>query len=247
VVAGLEKRNRLMNDQEKDIVAHHEAGHALVASLLPGTDTVHKVSMIPRGMAALGYTLQRPTEDRYLMRHSELINRMAVMLGGRSAEELVFDEVSTGAQNDLQRCTELAREMVVDFGMSEEIGPLSYSTDSKHQQGPEALWGRPYSERTARRIDEAIRGLVDSAHERARQLLTDKRDALLALAELLKEKEVVEQDELRNLLSEHGVEHEEQHLDETQEMDGEEMEPPEEDALRPESPAGEDEREGRAG
>jgi ATP-dependent Zn protease len=137
--------------------------------------------------------------------------------------------------------------MVVDFGMSEEIGPLSYSTDSKRQQGPEALWGRPYSERTARKIDEAIRRLVDSAHETARELLRGKKQALLDLAQMLKEKEVVEQEELRELLQQHGVDLADQHLDETQEMHGEEVEPPEEDAMRPESPGGGDAREGRAG
>jgi cell division protease FtsH len=198
-------------------------------------------------MAALGYTLQRPTEDRYLLRYSELVNRMAVMLGGRTAEELIFDEVSTGAQNDLERATEVAREMVVDFGMSQEIGPLSYSTDSKRQQGPEALWGRPYSERTARKIDEAIRALVDSAHDAARKLLSDKRDALVALAEMLKDKEVVEQEELRTLLQEHGVDLPEQHLDDAQEMDAEPVDEPEQDSVRPEGPGGGDDREGRAG
>jgi cell division protease FtsH len=203
--------------------------------------------MIPRGMAALGYTLQRPTEDRYLLRYSELVNRMAVMLGGRTAEELVFDEVSTGAQNDLERATEVAREMVVDFGMSEEIGPLSYSTDSKRRQGAEALWGRPYSERTARKIDEAIRALVDSAHDAAREMLSDKKDALLALAEMLKEKEVVEQEELRDLLADHGIDITEQHLDDEQELDGEEVEASEQDGLRPEAPSGGDDREGRSG
>ncbi|MFO7958149.1 MAG: ATP-dependent zinc metalloprotease FtsH, partial [Candidatus Brocadiia bacterium] len=151
VVAGLEKRNRLMNDEEKNIVAHHEVGHALVACLVPGADPVRKVSMIPRGAAALGYTMQMPTEDRYVLRRNELMDRMAVMLGGRSAEEVVFGEISTGAQNDLQKATELAREMVIEFGMCEELGPLSYSRRGNSQGGPsEFFGGSRWSERTAR-------------------------------------------------------------------------------------------------
>jgi cell division protease FtsH len=206
VVAGLEKRNRLMNAEEKNIVAHHEAGHALVACLLPGTDPVRKVSMIPRGIAALGYTMQMPTEDRYLLKKSELMDRLAVMLGGRSSEEVAFGEISTGAQNDLQKATELAREMVTEFGMWEELGPLTYRHSHILHGWPEMPSEQPWSERTMRRIDEAVHALVESAHEKSTQLLRDHKDALLALACALKEKEVIEENELRKILSRYGIE-----------------------------------------
>jgi cell division protease FtsH len=206
VVAGLEKRNRLMNEDEKNVVAHHEAGHALVACLVPGADPVRKVSMIPRGEAALGYTMQMPTEDRYLLRKGELMDRLAVMLGGRCAEEVVFQEISTGAQNDLQKASELAREMVTEFGMSEALGPLSYSRRNGRAGLPEFGLQRPWSERTARQIDEALRALVEAAHDRAQELLTAHKDALLALASALREKEVIGEDKLREILLEHGIE-----------------------------------------
>ncbi len=207
VVAGLEKRNRLMNEEEKDTVAHHEAGHALVACLVEGADPVRKVSMIPRGAAALGYTMQMPTEDRYVLKKSELMDRMAVMLGGRSAEEVVFGEVSTGANNDLQKATDLAREMVTRYGMCEELGPLSYAKgEPSFGAPPEIQLGKPWSERTARQIDQAVRELVDRAHQQATALLAGHRDALLALAATLKEREVIDQPELAELLAEHGIE-----------------------------------------
>ncbi len=206
VVAGLEKRNRLMNAEEKSIVAHHEAGHALVACLLPGTDPVRKVSMIPRGIAALGYTMQMPTEDRYVMKKGELMDRLAVMLGGRSAEEVAFGEISTGAQNDLQKATELAREMVTEFGMWEELGPLTYRQSHMLHGWPEMPPDQSWSERTMRRIDEAVRALVESAHEQSARLLADHKDALLALASTLKEKEVIDEDELREILARYGIE-----------------------------------------
>ncbi len=206
VVAGLEKRNRLMNKAEKNTVAHHEAGHALAACLLPGADPVRKVSMIPRGAAALGYTMQMPTEDRYVLKKGELLDRMAVMLGGRTAEEIVFGEVSTGAHNDLQKATELAREMVTRYGMCDELGPISYTPDSpSHGAMPEFYFGKPWSERTARRIDDAVRGFIDEAHKRATEQLTLHKDALLAIAAVLKEKEGIEQQELQELLVQHGI------------------------------------------
>lgn len=206
VVAGLAKRNRLMNEREKNIVAHHEAGHALLACLLPTADPVRKVSMIPRGIAALGYTMQMPTEDRYVLTKNELLDRLAVMLGGRSAEEVVFGEVSTGAQNDLQNTTALAREMVTEFGMSDELGPLSFSSRPARQGPPEMpSFSRPWSEQTARQIDKAVRSLVDSAHERAVELLASHKEALQALASGLREKEVVEADELQEILGRHGI------------------------------------------
>jgi cell division protease FtsH len=207
VVAGLEKRNRLMNDEEKNIVAHHEVGHALVACLVPGADPVRKVSMIPRGAAALGYTMQMPTEDRYVLRRNELMDRMAVMLGGRSAEEVVFGEISTGAQNDLQKATELAREMVIEFGMCEELGPLSYSRRGNSQGGPsEFFGGNRWSERTARKIDDAVRQIIDDAHTKALELLRGHKDALMDVAVALKEQEVIEQDQLAEMLAEHDIE-----------------------------------------
>jgi len=207
VVVGLEKRSRLMNEEEKNIVAHHEVGHALVACLVPGADPVRKVSMVPRGAAALGYTMQMPTEDRYVLRRNELMDRIAVMLGGRSAEEVVFGEVSTGAQNDLQKATELAREMVIEFGMCEELGPLSYSRCGSPKGGvPEFFTGSRWSERTARKIDDAVRQIIDDAHTKALELLRRHRDALMAVAVALKDQEVIEQDQLAEILAEHGIE-----------------------------------------
>ncbi|MFW6189712.1 MAG: ATP-dependent zinc metalloprotease FtsH [Planctomycetota bacterium] len=205
VVAGLEKRNRLMNEEEKNTVAHHEAGHALVACLLPGADPVRKVSMIPRGVAGLGFTMQMPTEDRYLLKKGELMDKMAVMLGGRGAEEVIFEETSTGAQNDLQKATELAREMVTQYGMWEKLGPLTYEKRNSGQDFPRMPEQRKWSERTMRQIDEAVRSIVGSAHERATQLLSGHKDALLTLAEALREKEVIEEEELRELLGEYGI------------------------------------------
>jgi len=206
VVAGLEKRNRLMNEEEKNTVAHHEAGHALVACLLPGTDPVRKVSMIPRGVASLGYTMQMPTEDRYLLKKGELMDRMAVMLGGRSAEEVIFGEISTGAQNDLQKATELAREMVTEFGMWEELGPLTYRSRSAFPGFPDMPPQQGWSERTLRRIDEAVHSLVEAAHERSRQLLARHKDALSALAAALREKEALGAEELVEILANYGIE-----------------------------------------
>ena len=206
VVAGLEKRTRLMNVDEKNTVAHHEAGHAVVACLLPGADPVRKVSMIPRGLAALGYTMQMPTEDRYLMKKGELMDRMAIMLGGRSAEEVIFGEVSTGAQNDLEKATELAHEMVTEFGMWDELGPLSYRSRGMFRGFPDMPVEQTWSERTMRRIDEAVRSLVESAHARSTQLLADHKDALVAVAAALKEKEALEEDELREILGRYGIE-----------------------------------------
>jgi len=206
VVAGLEKRNRLMNEEEKNIVAHHEAGHALVACLLPSTDPVRKVSMIPRGVAALGYTMQMPTEDRYLLRKEELMDRLTVMLAGRSSEEVIFQSISTGAHSDLQNATELAREMVMQFGMSEELGPLAYSLQGSPTSIPELYAGKPWSERTARQIDKAVRSLVDTAHQRATELLKTHREALKALAADLREKEAIEEEELGKVLARFGIE-----------------------------------------
>jgi cell division protease FtsH len=201
VVAGLEKKNRMLNEKEKEIVAYHEAGHALVAASVPNADPVHRISIIPRGIAALGYTLQLPTEDRYLMTRSELLDKLAVLFGGRVAEELVFDEISTGAHNDLERATDIARRMVVEYGMSAKFGPLAFET----KRGPMFLDGnfpapRDYSEETAREIDREVARIVQETYARVRNILTKRRDDLERLARRLLEKEVVEGEELRQLL-----------------------------------------------
>jgi cell division protease FtsH len=206
VVAGLEKRNRLMNPREKEIVAYHESGHALVAeALAPNVDPVHRVSIIPRGIGALGYTMQLPTEDRYLMTKTELEDRMAVMLGGRAAEELHFAEISTGAHNDLYRATDIARSMVREYGMSEKLGPLTFERERRplFLEGLAPTAPRDYSEATAQEIDAEVKALVDRAHQRAMELLAAKRDVLERVAKMLLEKEVLEGDELRQLLNEH--------------------------------------------
>ncbi|HEY1586177.1 MAG TPA: ATP-dependent zinc metalloprotease FtsH, partial [Polyangia bacterium] len=204
-IAGLEKKNRLMNQREKEIVAHHESGHALLAEILPTTDRVHKVSMIPRGLGALGYTMQLPLEDRYLMTRPELLDKITVLMGGRAAEKVVFNEVSTGATDDLQRATDLARRMVSQFGMSTALGPQSVdhlggSADQRFLQSPQLLGERGYSERTQQMIDQEVGELLRRAFERAVALLEHNRVQLLALAARLREKEVIEGDELRTAL-----------------------------------------------
>jgi cell division protease FtsH len=201
VVAGLQKKSRVMNPKEKNTVAYHESGHALVAELVPGADPVSKISIIPRGVAALGYTQQLPTEDRYLLTRSELMGRIYVLLGGRVAEEMIFGDISTGAQNDLQRATEIARTMVTQFGMSEKLGlaclegprtPLFLPVPTFNQ--------KEYSEKTAQLIDEEVNQILAEAHEKATKLLASNRTHLEELAKLLLEKEVVDRPELLSLL-----------------------------------------------
>jgi cell division protease FtsH len=201
VTAGLEKRQRVMSEDEKRRVAYHESAHALVAYSLPNTDPVHKVSIIPRGIAGLGYTLQRPEGDRYLLTQTELESRIQVLLAGNIAEELVFQDVSTGAQNDLQRATDIARSMVTEFGMS-RLGRLSLRDDAPSHLGVYNDWMRPrwYSEATAEEIDREIRRILDEAFQRARRILEIRRQALEALAQRLIEKEVIDQDELREIV-----------------------------------------------
>jgi cell division protease FtsH len=202
IVAGLEKRNRLLNPHEREIVAHHEMGHALVAMALPGVDPVQKVSIIPRGIAALGYTLQRPLEDRFLMDRAELMNRMTVLLGGRAAETLIFDEVSTGAADDLSKATEIARSMVVRFGMDEALGQVAYEPEAAPLLGgPEGADWRPrrYGEETATAIDAAVRGLIDSAFQKAIAVLTTNRALLSQAATELLAKETFSAAELRTV------------------------------------------------
>ena len=186
VVAGLQKKNRVMNAQEKEIVAFHESGHAIVAESVEHADPVHKISIIPRGIAALGYTQQQPTEDRYLMTRSELLDRLAVLLGGRVAEELVFQEISTGAQNDLQRASDIARSMVTEYGMSDRLGLVSYERPRQAMFLPESFSsGKNYSEAKAAQIDEEVTRFIEEAHQRVRKILSERRDVLDDLARLL--------------------------------------------------------------
>ena len=206
VVAGLERKSRVMNPKEKEIVAHHEAGHALVAELRPKADRVAKISIIPRGVAALGYTQQQPTEDRYLLTRGELLDRLDVMLGGRVAEELLCGDVSTGAQDDLQRATDLARDMVTRYGMSDALGLATYESprqplflDVGHDGGKE------FSEDTARAVDVEVRTLLDAAHQRVLATLEQHEPTLRALAQRLIEKEVIDRATLGALLDETGA------------------------------------------
>ncbi|WP_257447660.1 ATP-dependent zinc metalloprotease FtsH [Archangium lipolyticum] len=206
VVAGLEKKNRRMNEREKEIVAHHEAGHAVVGWMLPHAERVTKISIIPRGIAALGYTMSMPLEDRYLMSLDELRDKMASMMGGRAAEEIFIGEVSTGASNDLKQATEIARMMVRDYGMS-SLGPVALGADQQNAflrsaLGPEV---RTYSEQTARMVDEEIRKMVSEALDRARRVLTLHRDKVEALAARLLAVEVVEEEEITKLLGPKAV------------------------------------------
>ncbi len=201
IVAGLEKKNRLLNPREREIVAHHEMGHAIVGAVTPGADPVHKVSIIPRGIGALGYTMQRPTDDRYLMTREELEGKLAVLMGGRAAEQLVYGHLSTGASDDLSRATEIARSMVTQYGMVPELGHAAYARRSSPflNTGLNMPESREYSEATARRIDEAVSRLVDEAFERARQLLADTRVELMEGAALLLERETLDEDDLTEL------------------------------------------------
>jgi cell division protease FtsH len=203
VVGGLEKKNRVMNVQEKEIVAFHESGHAIVAESVKYADPVHKISIISRGIAALGYTQQRPTEDRYLMTRPELLDRLAVLLGGRVAEELVFGDVSTGAQNDLQRATDIARSMVTEYGMSDRLGLVTYERPRQPMFLPENFnQNKAYSETRATQIDEEISRLIEQAHERVQGILSERRKVLDALADRLGKEEIVQGEDLRKMLAE---------------------------------------------
>lgn len=207
IVAGLEKRNRLLNPKERAVVAHHELGHALVALALPGSEVVQKISIIPRGIGSLGYTIQRPTEDRYLMTKNELENRMAVLLGGRAAERLIFGELSTGAADDLAKATDIARNMVTRFGMDEELGQVALDEPPQTFLGVQPSmpdFNRAYSEQTAREVDLAVRGLIERAFAKATGILQDRRDALQTIAKQLLEKETLSGVELKGLLKSAG-------------------------------------------
>ena len=203
IIAGLEKRNRLLNQHERTVVAHHEMGHAMVAMSLPGTDPVQKVSIIPRGMGALGYTIQRPIEDRFLMEQGELLNRMAVLLGGRAAESVIFAEISTGAADDLAKATDIARSMVVRFGMDPRLGQVAYEQQrQRFLQGPEGMDFQPrqYGEETASAIDDAVRALVEGSYARARTILAANEKGLRAAARVLLAKETMNAAEIQAII-----------------------------------------------
>ncbi len=201
LIAGLEKK-RVMSTKEREIVAYHESGHAIFATAIPGMDPVHKISIVQRGFGALGYTMQLPLEDRYLMQRQDLLNQLAVLLGGRTAEELALGEISTGAQNDLQRATDIARAMVTECGMSDALGAINYDGHKRNKfldipLGPER---GNYAEDTARLIDAEVKRIMTEAHTRARTILTEKRDMLETVTRRLLEQEVMEGDTLREIM-----------------------------------------------
>ncbi|MGD8764672.1 MAG: ATP-dependent zinc metalloprotease FtsH [Desulfobacteraceae bacterium] len=203
VVAGLEKKNRLINPREREIVAYHEMGHAIVAISLPGTDPVQKISIIPRGIAALGYTMQTPTEDRFLMSRSELLNRITTLLGGRAAEEIVFEDISTGAHNDLARATDIARSMIKEYGMSAKVGQVYFAREKRNQFLNIPMEGAAeYSEATAELIDSEVREIIHQQYMRALEILQQKREILDKGAGLLLEKEKIDGAELKALMGE---------------------------------------------
>jgi cell division protease FtsH len=201
IVAGLEKK-RVISEKERRIIAYHESGHAIVASVLPGLDPVHKISIIGRGFGALGYTLQLPLEDKYLMTKQDLLGQLAVLLGGRSAEEIAFGEISTGAQNDLQRATDIARSMVTEFGMSESLGAVNYDghRGATFMDMPFLTERGNHSEDTAQKIDAEVKRLITDAHNEARRVLRERRHILDELSARLLDREVIEGAELRELL-----------------------------------------------
>jgi cell division protease FtsH len=201
LIAGLEKK-RVMSDKERRIVAYHESGHAIVASVLPGLDPVHKISIVQRGFGALGYTMQLPLEDRYLLTREDLLSQLSVLLAGRSAEEIAFGRISTGAQNDLQRATDIARAMVTEFGMSDLLGAVNYTGNQRPvfiDPGFQSERGN-YSEETALKIDAEVKRILTDAHNTARQVLRERRETLDALSARLLEVEVIEADELKNIM-----------------------------------------------
>lgn len=203
VVAGLEKKSRVLSDKEKKIVAYHEVGHALVGAVMPGGGKVAKISIIPRGMAALGYTLQMPTEDRFLLDESELHDQIATLLGGRAAEEIVFGSITTGAANDLQRATDLAERMVTTYGMSKILGPLAYEKGQQNAFLGDNMMMNPrrmVSDETAKAIDDEVKGIVEEGHQKALSILQQNRNLLEEIAQTILQKEVIEGEELQTLL-----------------------------------------------
>jgi cell division protease FtsH len=201
IVAGLEKKNRVLNEKEKKTVAYHETGHALVAAYRPTAETVHKITIVPRGIGALGFTLQLPTEDRYLMFREELLEKVDVLLGGQAAEKLVFGDISTGAQNDLQKATEIVRSMVTLYGMDERLGHVAYQAPHQpYLQGPPFAPQREISEETARIIDEQVHDIMEERMEGVLLTLKMHENLLQRVAERLIEKETIERDEFLELI-----------------------------------------------
>lgn len=207
VMAGLEKKNRLINPQEREIVAYHELGHAVVALSLPGTDPVQKISIIPRGIAALGYTLQVPTEDRFLMKKSELLNKIATLLGGRASEQIIFGDISTGAHNDLSKATEIARSMVREYGMSEKVGQVYFAREKRAPYLAMPVEGSgEYSEATAEIIDQEVQEIISLQYEKALEIVEKAKDVLKRAAGVLLEKEKIEGDDLKAIMEEMAAE-----------------------------------------
>lgn len=205
VMAGLKKKNRVVIEREKIIVAHHESGHALLAEVLPTTDRVHKVSIIPRGHGALGYTMQLPLEERFIVQQRELDDKITVLFGGRAAEEVMFGEVSTGASDDLERATELARRMIVQYGMSEALGPQAYARRDEARYLPGVPWmgdsrERVYSEQTAETVDAEVTSVLRRLYDRAVRVIQHNRHYLEELASALLADEVIDGDRLREIL-----------------------------------------------
>lgn len=202
VIAGPEKKSRVISDEEKRIVAYHESGHTLIAAILPNTDPVHKVSIIPRGSAALGYTLQLPTEDKYLTKESEIMDTLCILLAGRASEEIVFNELSTGAHNDLERVTKLARNYVCKYGMSSALGPQTFGRQQGHVfLGHDLVQEKEYSEKTAIEIDTEVTRVIKESYNRAKSIVEKNRDKLDLLAKKLEEEEVLEGDQILELLN----------------------------------------------
>jgi cell division protease FtsH len=226
VVAGLEKKSRVMSKKEKEITAYHEAGHALIAAFLPNAMPVHKVSIIPRGFA-LGITMYRPTEDRYLMTKPELLDQIGTALGGRIAEELIFDEISSGARDDLQRATDIARVMVKEYGMSEKLGLVTFE---EHHRIPFLLnqgytTERAYSDEMAYQIDLEVKNIIDTTYHNAREILTKRIDTLRELAQLLLEKEVIGSDEFESIVKKQEKENSQKGADRFQKTADRTLEP----------------------
>ncbi|HHV81367.1 TPA: ATP-dependent metallopeptidase FtsH/Yme1/Tma family protein [bacterium] len=201
VIAGPERKSRVLSEKEKELIAYHEVGHALVTKFLPNADKVHRISIIPRGMA-LGYTLHLPTEDKHILTKAELLDKIVTALGGRAAEEIIFNETTTGAQNDLEVATEIARRMVTEFGMSEELGPLTFG--KKQGQvflGRDLIESRNYSEQVAFMIDREIRRIIESCYDKAKDILIKNKETLIKIASILKEKETIEAEEFDKLIA----------------------------------------------
>jgi cell division protease FtsH len=201
IIAGLEKKNRLINPHEREVVANHEMGHAIVAMSLPGTDPVQKISIIPRGIAALGYTMQVPTDDRFLMSKSELLNKIASLLGGRAAEEIIFGDISTGAHNDLSRATDIAKSMIKEYGMSSSLGQVYLAHDKRSPFMDLGVQNTgDYSEATSQTIDSEIQHIISSQYKVALDILKEKKEVLAKGALLLLEKEKIDSEDLKALM-----------------------------------------------